>query len=308
MRYASASRPDRRRRGYGLSSSDLICIDARHAKPVLKIQRPQRCYRDRPHHADRLVQGSDVKDIGSHSVGALLVKIKRDLEDHVRGLLKNLGLIIGRAKFNVFVPRVEELIEDRPALMAAVRPLLEGRNAIERQVSELDRRVMKLARRDACENTTWFLSNFNIVLPSPTLARKSFGSNRLFATFGMKILCAGLRLSLAGLAPKQPLTQTPLRRRPQFASTCPRIPQIRAVCLFMFYAWLPLLYALIGFDVGLLLGRAFTRDVGTTAIVLGFASALILGAASCILEPYRVFCSAFPAASCSASCGRRFRA
>jgi hypothetical protein len=32
---------------------------------------------------------------------ALLVKIKRDLENHVRGLLKNLGLVIGRAKFNV---------------------------------------------------------------------------------------------------------------------------------------------------------------------------------------------------------------
>jgi transposase len=47
------------------------------------------------------------------------------------------------------VLRVEELIEDRPELMAAVRPLLEARNAIERQVSELDRRVMKLARRDA---------------------------------------------------------------------------------------------------------------------------------------------------------------
>jgi hypothetical protein len=32
---------------------------------------------------------------------ALLVKIKRDLENHVRGLLKNLCLVIGRAKFNV---------------------------------------------------------------------------------------------------------------------------------------------------------------------------------------------------------------
>ena len=57
--------------------------------------------------------------------------------------------------------------------------------------------------------------------------------------------------------------------------------------LCMFYAWLPLLYALIGFDVGLLLGRASTGDVGTTAIVLGLAGAVILGAASYILEPYR---------------------
>jgi hypothetical protein len=35
----------------------------------------------------------------------LLVKIKRDLENQIRGLLKNLGLVIGRAKFNVFAVR-----------------------------------------------------------------------------------------------------------------------------------------------------------------------------------------------------------
>jgi transposase len=45
--------------------------------------------------------------------------------------------------------RTEELIKDRPELVAAVRPLLEARTAVERQVSELDRKVMKLARRDA---------------------------------------------------------------------------------------------------------------------------------------------------------------
>ena len=75
-----------------------------------------------------------MRDIDSHSVRALLasrallVKIKRDLENHVRGLLKNLGLVIGRAKFNVFAVRVEELIEGRPELIAAIRPLLEARN------------------------------------------------------------------------------------------------------------------------------------------------------------------------------------
>jgi hypothetical protein len=57
--------------------------------------------------------------------------------------------------------------------------------------------------------------------------------------------------------------------------------------LFLFYAWLPLLYALIGFDIGLLLGRTLTGDTGATAIVLGVAGAVILGAASYFLEPYR---------------------
>ena len=95
-----------------------------------------------------------VKDLDSHAVRALLasrallVKIKRDLENQIRGLLKNLGLVIGRAKFNVFAVRAEELIENRPELVAAVRPLLEARKAIEQQVGDLDRKVHKLARHD----------------------------------------------------------------------------------------------------------------------------------------------------------------
>ena len=45
--------------------------------------------------------------------------------------------------------RAEELIEGRPELVAAVRPLLEARKAIEQQVDDLDRKVQKLARHDA---------------------------------------------------------------------------------------------------------------------------------------------------------------
>src|SRR3984957_6200794 len=136
----------------------VICIDARHAKAVLKMQINKSDRNDAIGIA-RIIQTGwfkevHVKDIDSHSVRALLasrallVKIKRDLENHVRGLLKNLGLVIGRAKFNVFAVRAEELIEGRPELVAAIRPLLEARNAVEQQVSELDRKVMKLARHD----------------------------------------------------------------------------------------------------------------------------------------------------------------
>ena len=96
-----------------------------------------------------------VKDIDSHALKALLagrallVKIKRDLENHIRGLLKNLGLVIGRAKFNVFSVRAGELIEGRPELMAVVGPLLKAREAIEQQIDDLDGKVLKLARHDA---------------------------------------------------------------------------------------------------------------------------------------------------------------
>src|SRR5213080_4874568 len=109
----------------------VICIDARHAKAVLKMQINKSDRNDAAGIA-RIMQTGwfkevRVKDLDSHSVRALLasrallVKIKRDLENQIRGLLKNLGLVIGRAKFNVFAVRAEELIEDRPELIAAVR-------------------------------------------------------------------------------------------------------------------------------------------------------------------------------------------
>jgi transposase len=141
----------------------VICIDARHAKAVLKMQINKSDRNDAIGIA-RIMQ-THVKDIDSHSVRALLasrallVKNKRDLENHVRGLLKNLGLVIGRAKFNVFAVRAEELIEGRPELIAAMRPLLEARNAVEQQVSELDRKVMKLARHDEQVRRTWSRSD-----------------------------------------------------------------------------------------------------------------------------------------------------
>ena len=80
---------------------------------------------------------------------ALLVKIKRDLENQIRGLLKNLGLVIGQAKMNVFSVRAAELAEARPELAAAVEPLLKAREAVGRQIADLDRKVMRLARNDA---------------------------------------------------------------------------------------------------------------------------------------------------------------
>src|ERR1700680_4861214 len=147
-------------RGTDLKRQDLpvICIDARHAKAVLKMQINKSDRHDAAGIA-RIMQTGwfkevRVKDLDSHAVKALLasrallVKIKRDLENQVRGLLKNLGLVIGRAKFNVFAVRAEGLIENRPELVAAVRPLLEARKAIEQQVDDLDRKVHKLARHD----------------------------------------------------------------------------------------------------------------------------------------------------------------
>ena len=136
-----------------------ICIDARHAKAVLKMQINKSDRNDAAGIA-RIMQTGwfkevRVKSLDSHATKALLasrallVKVKRDLENQIRGLLKNLGLVIGRAKFNVFAVRAEELIEGRPELTAAVAPLLMARKAIEQQIADLDRKLRKLACQDA---------------------------------------------------------------------------------------------------------------------------------------------------------------
>jgi hypothetical protein len=122
---------------------------------VLKMLSPHfsRTYGDRLQHQHSGHQrDAGLKDLDSHAVKpllvsrALLVKIKRDLENQIRGLLKNLGLVIGQAKMNVFAVRAAEMTEDRPELAAAVVPLLSARAAIEQQIADLDRKVMRLAR------------------------------------------------------------------------------------------------------------------------------------------------------------------
>src|ERR1700692_2000143 len=88
----------------------VICIDARHAKAALKMQINKSDRNDAIGIA-RIMQCGwykevRVKDLDSHATKALLVsrallvKIKRDIENQIRGLLKNLGLVIGRAKMN----------------------------------------------------------------------------------------------------------------------------------------------------------------------------------------------------------------
>lgn len=136
----------------------IICIDARHAKAALKMQINKNDRNDAIGIA-RIMQCGwfkevRVKGLDRHAIKALLVsrallvKMKRDLENQIRGILKNLGLVIGQAKHNVFAARANRLIEDRPELAAGVEPLLKVRETIEGQIAVYDSKVMKQARDD----------------------------------------------------------------------------------------------------------------------------------------------------------------
>ncbi len=136
----------------------VICIDARHAKAALSLQINKSDRNDAVGLA-RIMQAGwykevQVKSVSCHELRAVLnsraqlVKIKRDLENQIRGLLKNLGLRIGKAGGNVFSRRVEELVAEQSLLQEAVRPLLAVREKVSREIADLHRKLLALARED----------------------------------------------------------------------------------------------------------------------------------------------------------------
>lgn len=134
----------------------VICIDARHAKAALAMQ-VNKTDRNDAIGIARIMQTGwfrevQVKRISCHEVRAalnsraLLVKMRQDVENQIRGLMKNLGLIIGKVGQVAFPVRVRELLTERPILEQAVLPLLSLRGQIRSQIAEFDRIFLKMTR------------------------------------------------------------------------------------------------------------------------------------------------------------------
>src|SRR6266542_3131470 len=146
LRVSSNGRTATARKGFPPTSSWKMQINKSDRNDAFGIARIMQCgwYKE-----------VRVKGLDSHAMRALLesrallVKMKRDLENQIRELLKNLGLIIATARGQAFHARVQELVAGKPFLAVAVLPLLETRNEIVRQIATLDREVLMLARNDS---------------------------------------------------------------------------------------------------------------------------------------------------------------
>jgi transposase len=76
----------------------------------------------------------------------LLVDKVRDLESSLRGLLRNFGLKVRRIGKAGFAGRIRTLVAGQATLELITAPLLEARDALRRELAELHRAVMRLAR------------------------------------------------------------------------------------------------------------------------------------------------------------------
>jgi len=78
---------------------------------------------------------------------AQLVRMRVDLGNQIRGVLKPFGLVAGKGSGQPFVDRVRTLVAGGP-LEDVAEALLSAWQAVGRQITVLSRRLILMARRD----------------------------------------------------------------------------------------------------------------------------------------------------------------
>jgi transposase len=135
----------------------VVCLDARHAKAALSLQLNKSDRNDARGLAQIVRTGwyreVAVKSFDSQLVRSLLttraqlVRMRVDLANQIRGILKPFGLIAGKGGGQPFVDRVRALVAQGP-LHEVVEALLAAWQAINHQIAVLSRRLIAMARQD----------------------------------------------------------------------------------------------------------------------------------------------------------------
>jgi transposase len=139
-----------------------ICIDARHAKAALDMAANKTDAND----ADGLAHLAEVgfyrevrvKGFESMLTRTLvaartrLVRIKTELSNQIRGLMKTFGLVVPAGKGSRFEEHVRELLIDRDDLAVIIMPLLDVWRSWRLRAADLGRHLIAGARRcKACQ-------------------------------------------------------------------------------------------------------------------------------------------------------------
>lgn len=138
---------------------DVVCLDARHARAVLKMQINKTDQNDAEGLAQIMRTGwyrpVHVKSFEAHRARALLgarsqlVGMTTRLSNTIRGTLKTFGLLPGSARGQPFDHRVESLLEDRADLACIVRPMLTAWRQLREQIKVLDKSVQAIVKQSA---------------------------------------------------------------------------------------------------------------------------------------------------------------
>jgi transposase len=139
----------------------VICIDARHAEAALSMRLNKTDRNDAAGLAQLMRMGwyreVKVKQLAAHGDGALLasramlVKHRCELENQIRGLLKNVGLRPSATKGSAFEQSVSALVAQHEILKPIIAALLKVRDRMRQEIAVLTAQVRKRAlSNEAC--------------------------------------------------------------------------------------------------------------------------------------------------------------
>lgn len=139
----------------------VICVETRHMKAALSAQINKTDRNDARGIAQMmrvgLYRAVHIKSVQSQERRMLLTSRKLlqskalDIENDLRGTLRNFGLKVGPVSQAKFAARVRELIDGQAGLKAIVEPMLAARQALREQFDRLHRMVLAIVRDEpAC--------------------------------------------------------------------------------------------------------------------------------------------------------------
>jgi transposase len=136
----------------------VVCIDARHAHAALSVRMNKSDQNDARGLAELVRVGwyreVKVKSEESRKVRAILVarsrlvSMRRDIENQVRSLIKEYGLLFPRAIGQQFRNQVSELLGDNYPLLSVISPLVWIHEHVCQHQNEFDDEVRRLAKAD----------------------------------------------------------------------------------------------------------------------------------------------------------------
>jgi transposase len=137
----------------------VVCVDARHAHAALSVRMNKSDQNDAKGLAELVRVGwyreVKVKSEESQRIRAILVArsrlvaIRRDIENQVRSMIKEYGLLFRRAVGLQFRKQVIELLGEDHQLRGVIEPLLSIHEDVCRQQTKFDEDVRRLAKSDA---------------------------------------------------------------------------------------------------------------------------------------------------------------
>jgi transposase len=136
----------------------VLCLDARHARAALSMRMNKSDRNDARGLAEMARMGwyreAKVKSLESRQVRATLaaraklVDLRRDLENQMRGLLKSLGIILGKAGSGTLPAKIRDAWDQAPHLRPLLEPLLLAHAALISQILKYDDQLRAMARAD----------------------------------------------------------------------------------------------------------------------------------------------------------------